>query len=133
MNGKDGKPVCCNSCSAVFAAYEHRSLQQPEMDAIEQCREENWPQKIKESSTEGCKVAGWFKVNKVSGNFHFAPGRSFDAMNYHLHDMRFLEGLHLDFSHKVNYLSFGEHHHKITNPLDNYSSPPLDPDDKGMI
>jgi hypothetical protein len=63
-------------------------------------------------------MVGKFSVNKVSGNFHFAPGKSFDAMGYHLHDIRFLDGMHLDFSHKINFLSFGEHHEQIKNPLD---------------
>lgn len=117
--GQDGKPICCNSCSAVFAAYEHRSLSPPEMESVEQCVEEKWPEKIKNHAHEGCRVSGHFQVNKVSGNFHFAPGHSYDAYNYHLHDVRFLDGLHLDFSHKIHYLSFGDHHSEISNPLDN--------------
>ena len=115
----DGKPICCNSCSAVFAAYEHRSLPPPEMESIEQCNEEKWPEKIKQHASEGCRISGQFPVNKVAGNFHFAPGHSYDSYNYHLHDIRFLEGLHLDFSHKIHYLSFGDHHEHIANPLDN--------------
>lgn len=117
--GADGSPVCCNSCSAVFAAYEHKKLSPPSMDKIEQCVAENWTEKIRDHASEGCRVSGHFEVNKVSGNFHFAPGKSYDAYNYHLHDIRFLEGLHLDFSHKVHYLAFGEHHDQIVNPLDN--------------
>jgi hypothetical protein len=89
------------------------------MNQIEQCISEDWPEKIRDHANEGCRISGHFEVNKVSGNFHFAPGRSFDANNYHLHDIRFLDGLHLDFSHRIHYLSFGEHHQKIVNPLDN--------------
>lgn len=117
---ENGKPVCCNSCSAVFAAYEANSIPIPDLSSIPQCVEEGWAEKIKEHTKEGCRVAGWFKVNKVSGNFHFAPGHSYDARNYHLHDMRFLDGIELDFGHKINYLAFGEHHEKLVNPLDGY-------------
>ena len=37
-------------------------------------------------SHEGCNLAGSFEVNKVSGNFHIAPGRSFAKNNMHVHD-----------------------------------------------
>jgi len=37
-------------------------------------------------SHEGCNLAGSFEVNKVSGNFHIAPGRSFARNNMHIHD-----------------------------------------------
>lgn len=118
VRNPDGSNMCCNTCSSVFAAYEHLNLEIPKMEDIEQCREEDWPAKIRDHSKEGCRVKGKFQVNKVSGNFHFAPGKSFDVQNYHLHDVRFLEGLKLDFSHKIDYLAFGEYHEKIVNPLD---------------
>lgn len=126
--GADGKPICCNSCSAVFAAYEHKNLSPPAMDKIEQCIDENWPEKIKNHADEGCRVSGHFQVNKVTGNFHFAPGKSFDAYNYHLHDIRFLDGLHLDFSHHIHFLSFGERHEQIVNPLDNMENRAASPE-----
>ena len=37
-------------------------------------------------SREGCNLAGYFQVNKVSGNFHIAPGRSFSMRGVHVHD-----------------------------------------------
>jgi hypothetical protein len=120
--GTDGKPICCNSCSAVFAAYEHKNLAAPSMDSIKQCVEEEWPTKIRNHAGEGCRVTGSFQVSKVAGNFHFAPGHSYDAYGYHLHDVRFLEGLHLDFSHKIHHLSFGERHPELKNPLDGTSN-----------
>jgi hypothetical protein len=119
MTGPNGRNVCCNSCSAVFAAYEHRNLAPPVMEKIEQCVAENWSEKIEKHTNEGCRIRGSFQVNKVVGNFHFAPGHSYDAFNYHLHDVRFLDGLHLDFSHHIHYISFGKHHEQILNPLDN--------------
>lgn len=45
-------------------------------------------QKIKEQEGEGCNVYGSLEVNKVAGNFHFAPGKSFHQSNVHVHDMQ---------------------------------------------
>lgn len=30
---------------------------------------------------------GFLEVNKVAGNFHFAPGKSFQQSNVHVHDL----------------------------------------------
>jgi hypothetical protein len=89
------------------------------MEDVEQCRLENWPDLIKNHANEGCRVAGSLRVNKVSGNFHFAPGKSFDIKGHHLHDIRLLEGLKLDFTHEIHSLSFGARHAHLKNPLDN--------------
>lgn len=32
---------------------------------------------------EGCRVYGVLKVNKVAGNFHIAPGKSFQQHHVH--------------------------------------------------
>lgn len=121
---QSGKPVCCNSCSAVYAAHEHLGQPAPKMEDIEQCRLENWPDLIKNHANEGCRINGKFRVNKVSGNFHFAAGKSFDIRGNHIHDVRFLDGLHLDFAHKIHHLSFGQRHAQLNNPLDNKVVPP---------
>jgi hypothetical protein len=75
-------------------------------------------------------------VNKVVGNFHIAPGRSFTNMNMHAHDLEnyLMPGAAPDeqhtMSHEIHELRFGpqlpaelagrwqwtDHHH--TNPLD---------------
>ncbi len=33
---------------------------------------------------EGCRMWGHLEVNKVAGNFHFAPGRSYQQGNMHV-------------------------------------------------
>lgn len=48
---------------------------------------EGWSDKIKEQSDEGCNIAGRVRVNKVIGNFHLSPGRSFQANSMHVHDL----------------------------------------------
>lgn len=113
-----GKPVCCNSCSSVFAAHEHLGVPPPPMEDIEQCRLENWPDLIKNHADEGCRISGTLNTNKVNGNFHFAPGKSLNIKGEHLHDVRMLDGLTLDFAHQIHSLSFGRLHSHLKNPLD---------------
>ena len=44
---------------------------------------EGWTDKLKEQLNEGCKVTGYLQVSKVAGNFHFAPGKSFQQHSVH--------------------------------------------------
>lgn len=61
---------------------------------------------------------GQLTVNKVAGNFHIAPGRSFQRSNMHVHDIQQYLEHGLDFSHHIKHLSFGEKVPKVVNPLD---------------
>ena len=36
---------------------------------------------------EGCNIAGEVRVNKVVGNLHFSPGRTFQRNDIHTHDL----------------------------------------------
>jgi endoplasmic reticulum-Golgi intermediate compartment protein 3 len=58
---------------------------------------------------EGCRVEGAIRVNKVVGNFHFAPGKSFSHGNTHVHDLDnyFKDGANHTFTHKIHTLRFG--------------------------
>ena len=56
------------------------------------------------------------------GNFHFAAGRSYQQGSVHVHDQSPFESKALDFSHKINRLSFGPHYPGHVNPLDGASS-----------
>lgn len=73
-----------------------------------QCVSEGWTDKIKEQSDEGCNVAGKVRVNKVIGNFHLSPGRSFQANAMHVHDLvpYLQDGNKHDFGHRINRFSF---------------------------
>lgn len=60
---------------------------------------------------EGCRIEGGLRVNKVIGNFHIAPGRSFSNGNMHVHDLNNyydtpVEGGH-HFAHEIHSLRFG--------------------------
>jgi endoplasmic reticulum-Golgi intermediate compartment protein 3 len=76
---------------------------------IEQCEREHYSEHLKEQRQEGCRIEGAIRVNKVIGNFHFAPGKSFSNGNLHMHDLDVYlsnDGQHT-FSHKIHHLRFG--------------------------
>jgi hypothetical protein len=62
------------------------------------------------------------QVNKVAGNFHIAAGRSYQRGSMHIHDMAPFGDKPLDFSHKVNSMSFGKEYPGMKNPLDRSTS-----------
>jgi hypothetical protein len=72
--------------------------------------EEGWADKLREQSHEGCNIAGRLRVNKVAGNIHLSPGRSFQASNYQnvyeLVPWLKEEGTRHDFSHTIHQLKF---------------------------
>ena len=54
----------------------------------------------------------------MAGNFHFAPGKSFQQGAMHVHDLVPFQTTHFDVSHTVNALSFGKSYPGMRNPLD---------------
>ncbi|KAJ3208326.1 Endoplasmic reticulum-Golgi intermediate compartment protein 3 [Entophlyctis luteolus] len=91
-------------------------------ESIEQCVREGWSNQIKEQEGEGCNLSGHIEVNKVAGNFHFAPGRSFQQGGMHVHDLSAFgrDGANYDFTHTIHQLAFGPSG-GFANPLDNHS------------
>lgn len=55
---------------------------------------------------------------QVAGNFHFAPGRSFQQGSMHVHDLIPFGTEEFDVSHTIHKLSFGEDYPGMKNPLD---------------
>ncbi|XP_042486196.1 endoplasmic reticulum-Golgi intermediate compartment protein 3-like [Macadamia integrifolia] len=109
---------CCNSCEEVREAYQKKGWGMANPDLIDQCKREGFLQKIKEEEGEGCNIYGFLEVNKVAGNFHFAPGKSFQQSNVHVHDLLPFQKENFNISHRINRLSFGEHFPGVVNPLD---------------
>ncbi|KAF6154060.1 hypothetical protein GIB67_018982 [Kingdonia uniflora] len=109
---------CCNSCEEVREAYRKKGWALSNPDFIDQCKREGFFQKIKEEDGEGCNIHGFVEVNKVAGNFHFSPGKSFRQSNFQLFDLLALQTENFNISHKINKLSFGEKFPGIINPLD---------------
>lgn len=108
--------MCCNSCQEVFRQYEITGLGKPRMEDIPQCQAEIG------HTMPGCNMYAALRVNKVAGNFHFAPGRSFSQEHetsvHHIHEFNpFLVGK-FNSSHIVHQLSFGARHPDFTYPMD---------------
>ncbi|KAL9110250.1 MAG: hypothetical protein Q9227_005157 [Pyrenula ochraceoflavens] len=124
------KPGCCNTCDEVREAYASNSWAFGRGEGVEQCEKEGYGERLDAQRKEGCRIEGGIRVNKVIGNFHIAPGRSFSNGNLHVHDLNnYLDTpVHHTFSHQIHQLRFGpqlpddiaakwtDHHH--TNPLD---------------
>ncbi|KAF8512861.1 endoplasmic reticulum-derived transport vesicle ERV46 [Hysterangium stoloniferum] len=101
---------CCNTCEEVRTAYVARGWSFSNPDAIEQCVAEGWSDKIKNQAAEGCNISGRIRVNKVIGNIHLSPGRSFQTHTMQVHDLvpylRDTNGHHHDFSHTIHKFAF---------------------------
>ena len=74
---------CCNTCDQVREAYRKKGWAFNNAEGITQCLDEGWVQQMSDQSGEGCRASGFFDVSKVAGNFHFAPGKSFQSHNVH--------------------------------------------------
>lgn len=140
-----GEKRCCNTCEEVREAYAQQQWAFGKGENIEQCEREGYAQRLDAQRREGCRLEGVLRVNKVVGNFHIAPGRSFTSGNVHVHDLEnFFEGDLPDaekhtMTHIIHQLRFGpqlpdelsdrwqwtDHHH--TNPLDNTQQETNDP------
>ncbi|XP_074588401.1 uncharacterized protein LOC141844265 [Curcuma longa] len=109
---------CCNSCEEVREAYRKKGWGLSDPDMIDQCNREGLVQRIKDEAGEGCNIYGFLEVNKVAGNFHLAPGKSFRQPNSHVLDLLPYRIDSFNISHKINRLTFGEYLPGVINPLD---------------
>ncbi|GIL75562.1 hypothetical protein Vretimale_15170 [Volvox reticuliferus] len=116
---EDKQGDCCNTCDEVRAAYRRKGWALANVDHIEQCAHDLYTESIKEQVGEGCHMWGMLEVNKVAGNFHFAPGRSYQQGSMHVHDIAPFGDAVIDFRHTINKLSFGAPYPGMKNPLDN--------------
>ncbi len=63
----------------------------------------------------------------MAGNFHFAPGKSFQQGSMHVHDLVPFHTTEFDISHKIHKLSFGHVYPGMHNPLDHIDVPRINP------
>ncbi|CAF1130789.1 unnamed protein product [Adineta steineri] len=113
---------CCPTCDDVKAAYRIKGWS---FDAtgVQQCiREGQTVGLIGANSNgtqmnEGCRVHGHLEVNKVAGNFHIAPGQSFQQQHVHVHSLRNIRLDMLNTTHYIDDLSFGHFFPNQINPL----------------
>ncbi|KAI0916909.1 hypothetical protein AcW1_007767 [Taiwanofungus camphoratus] len=109
FGGQPPPSGCCNTCDEVRQAYVDRGWSFNRPDSIEQCVNEGWSDKLKEQAGEGCNIAGKVRVNKVVGNIHLSPGRSFRTAAQNIYDLvPYLreDGNRHDFSHTIHELAF---------------------------
>ncbi len=130
------KAGCCNTCDEVKDAYAQAAWAFGRGEGIEQCEREHYGQHLDEQREEGCRIEGGLRVNKVIGNFHIAPGRSFSNGNMHVHDLKnyWDTPTKHTFTHTIHHLRFGPQlpdnlHKKLGNkhlPWTNHHLNPLD-------
>lgn len=112
---------CCGTCADIRDAYAKKGWMIANMNAFVQCHSEDYVANLKMQAKEGCHIWGDISINKVAGNFHFAPGRSYQQGMMHLHDLSvFIENgfVDFDFSHTIHKLTFGREYPGLRNPLD---------------
>eukprot|EP00300_Choanocystis_sp_HF-7_P024754 c26293_g1_i1.p2 GENE.c26293_g1_i1~~c26293_g1_i1.p2 ORF type:complete len:424 (+),score=107.89 c26293_g1_i1:47-1318(+) len=117
-----GKPdECCNTCDHVREAYKDKRWVLANEASIEQCVREKKENEKFEMTIEGCNIVGHMNVQKVNGNFHFAPGSSSkeDSHNHahHVHEFSIADLTKFNVSHQINQLSFGPDFPRMVNPL----------------
>nr|XP_022913678.1 endoplasmic reticulum-Golgi intermediate compartment protein 3 [Onthophagus taurus] len=99
---------CCNTCEDVREAYRERRWAFPDNpENITQCKDEKFNEKIKSAFQQGCQIYGSLVVNRVSGSFHIAPGKSFTVNHVHVHDVQPFSSTSFNTTHKIKHLSFG--------------------------
>ncbi|KAL5121270.1 ER-derived vesicles protein erv46 [Pleosporales sp. CAS-2024a] len=103
------KAGCCMTCDEVRDAYASISWSFGRGEGVEQCEREHYAEHLDEQRQEGCRLEGSIRVNKVIGNFHIAPGKSFSMSNLHVHDLEnfFKDEYAHTFTHKIHHLRFG--------------------------
>jgi len=108
--GHEPPSGCCNTCEEVRKAYVDRGWSFGNPDSIDQCVSEGWSDKIKGQAAEGCDISGRVRVNKVIGNIHLSPGRSFQTNAMQVHDLvpylRDTAGHHHNFGHRIHTFRF---------------------------
>lgn len=106
------KAGCCNTCDEVRDAYASVSWAFGRGENVEQCEREHYSERLDEQRKEGCRIEGGVRVNKVIGNFHIAPGRSYSNGNMHVHDLaNYWDTPNLErghsFAHTIHHVRFG--------------------------
>ena len=108
--------VCCQTCDEVHDAYLQAGWAFYDGAEIEQCEKEGYVSKIRMHIKEGCRVKGMGKLNRIGGEIHFAPGKSYQNYNpnrrttaTHFHDTSlYFKHANLNFDHIINHFSFGK-------------------------
>ncbi|CAF1174615.1 unnamed protein product [Adineta ricciae] len=111
---------CCPTCEDVKQAYRVKGWSfNP--SGVHQCAREGitTDTHAEVKLDEGCRLHGHLEVNKVAGNFHIAPGHSYQQQHVHVHSLQNLRLNSLNTSHYIDDLTFGKRFPNQINPLVN--------------
>lgn len=118
--GASDEGVCCRSCDDVRRLYMQKGWYFDIFNtAFTQCHEEVSKLKMIEGMNEGCRLKGSISFPRVAGTIHILPGRFVYAMGRKQFDPLLSFTKHLNFSHSIEELSFGEYFPGQLNPLVN--------------
>ncbi|XP_052067430.1 endoplasmic reticulum-Golgi intermediate compartment protein 2-like [Mytilus californianus] len=68
---------------------------------------------------DACRIHGTLIVNKVAGNFHITAGKSIPVFpSGHAHISFNIGDNEMNYTHRINHLSFGDIVHGVVSPLD---------------
>lgn len=111
---------CCATCDDVKSGYRVKGWSF-DPTGVHQCIREGKTIGMMNTNitdlNEGCRLHGYLEVNKVAGNFHIAPGQSFQEHHIHIHSLKNLRLNALNTSHFINELTFGSSFPNQVNPL----------------
>lgn len=132
MGAQTETDECCNTCEAVRKAYEKRGWLLMDLHAVPQCVREGVTSLTpgEYDPQHGCNIQGYIEISKVAGRIQITPGHSFEFHGQTLHDMSVLRNHHLDLSHRIKKLSFGEGYPGQVNPLDGVEKRAKNEEDK---
>jgi len=117
---------CCNTCDDVRKAYEKRGWVLDSVDSIEQCIREglvSFEKSTEEllNNPDGCNIRGFLEIDKVAGNFHIAPGKTFSVNGVMIHDMSQVQSSLINLKHYIHHFTVGDSYPGRQNPLDGVS------------
>lgn len=110
---------CCNTCQDVYDAFKEKTVEVPRISDIPQCSEVR--KQIQQMDNEGCRIESSFRVVRVGGEFHVAPGLSWFKDGWHVHDVVTFGKLSKDINltHTIARLQFAKTKGKL--PLDDFT------------
>jgi hypothetical protein len=101
---------CCQTCDEVLLAYSKKRWKTELLRyTAEQCIREGRDKVDAKKMTkgQGCNLAGYMMLNRVSGNFHIAMGEGIERDGRHIHTYMPEDAANFNASHVIHELSFG--------------------------
>ena len=101
---------CCQTCDDVIQAYAKKKWKSELLRyTAEQCIREGRDKLEAKKMTkgQGCNLAGYMTLNRVSGNFHIAMGEGIERDGRHIHTYLPEDAPNFNASHIIHDLSFG--------------------------